>query len=454
MAFITVNDLVKEKIYNGLRVFEHAGEIGVPQLQSLFCSLSDRRMEYPARGINCQHTTCVELVDFIRHAEQSRKWVCPVCLEPVPYHQLYVDLTLRQILSKLKSKGDLTTRRVEVWDDGTWKAEELSTAKAKFIGLEVSVYRITPVVSIERRMQITMIEELARTSQPSMLFAFQWNEANVLAFDIEHSQWVAISGSDNKLKDFTGFNLEYYGNDQVFLIGGIDSNLRHSNSTFSFSLKRGMQKHASMKMPRSHFASCLLNNKLYVMGGQTSGESINHGEVYDILDNYWQDISPMPISLSCSVAVARTLSQIIVLGGLDFAPNRRIYSYSVTDNAWNQLSTLMPVALSRPLLFVNSDLAFIFGGTKNAGSASVPATDVLVLKLSTMQFRQEIEQLPTPIDEFPYKSLYDPQEGKVHIVSGGSSSVHIIFDITRELSQRPYGENASSRLVMSNLLLA
>lgn len=59
-----------------------------------------------------------------------------------------------------------------------------------------------------------------------------------------------------------------------------------------------------------------------------------------------------------------------------------------------------------------------------------------------MQFRQEVEQLPTAIEDFPYKSLYDPQEGKLHFVSGGSSSLHIIFDIARELSLRPYGADA------------
>lgn len=165
MAFVTVNDLVKEKIYNGLRVFEHVGELGVPQLQSLFCSLTDKRMEYPARGINCQHSTCVELAEFIRHAEHGRQWVCPICLVDVPYYQLFVDMTLKQILSKLKAKGDLITRRVEVWEDGTWKAEETSQKSAKFIGVEVSVYRMTPVVSIERRMQPTQVQGLARNSQ-------------------------------------------------------------------------------------------------------------------------------------------------------------------------------------------------------------------------------------------------------------------------------------------------
>jgi hypothetical protein len=165
MALITISDLVKEKVYNGLRVFEHSGEIGVPQLQSLYCSMTDKRMEYPSRGINCRHSTCVELEDFLHHTEQARRWDCPICLEPVPYYQLFIDATLRQILLKLKAKGDLTTRRVEVWEDGTWKTEEMHAQKTKFIGLEITVYRMTPVVGIERRTQAAMIPELAKASQ-------------------------------------------------------------------------------------------------------------------------------------------------------------------------------------------------------------------------------------------------------------------------------------------------
>jgi N-acetylneuraminic acid mutarotase len=174
----------------------------------------------------------------------------------------------------------------------------------------------------------------------------------VLAFDIEHSQWVAILGSDNKLKDFTGFSMEYYGTDSVYLIGGINSNMQHTNALYSFTLARGIQKQASMKTPRSHFGSLVLGNNIYVVGGQTIGESTNHCEVYDVIDNYWATFAPMPVALNCCVAVARSATQILVLGGMEFAPNRRIYSYQTTDDTWTVISTLMPIGLSRPLVFV------------------------------------------------------------------------------------------------------
>ena len=101
-----MGDLIKDKQFNACRIFESER---LPPTSHL-------RNHKPAA---LQHHACVELEELFNHVQRIRKWECPLCLKSIPYYQIYIDLRVRQILTKLRKKGDKATIRVEIYGDGT-----------------------------------------------------------------------------------------------------------------------------------------------------------------------------------------------------------------------------------------------------------------------------------------------------------------------------------------------
>lgn len=49
-------------------MFEHLANPGVPISKSLKCGLTGKRLILPARGLNCLHSDCVELIELLNYA--------------------------------------------------------------------------------------------------------------------------------------------------------------------------------------------------------------------------------------------------------------------------------------------------------------------------------------------------------------------------------------------------
>ncbi|XP_031397024.1 F-box/kelch-repeat protein At1g16250 isoform X2 [Punica granatum] len=70
--------------------------------------------------------------------------------------------------------------------------------------------------------------------------------------------------------------------------------------------KKEWSSAASMRTPRSHFACCIIDGKIYVAGGRNSDypKGITLAEVYDPLTDSWEDLPPMPIPLMDCIGIA------------------------------------------------------------------------------------------------------------------------------------------------------
>ena len=51
-------------------------------------------VEFPVRGIRCQHSDVFDLLDYVRNCEISREWKCPVCGQDTPFTELALDSTV------------------------------------------------------------------------------------------------------------------------------------------------------------------------------------------------------------------------------------------------------------------------------------------------------------------------------------------------------------------------
>ena len=65
-----------------IRKFEDQKDVGISEIKvDLVCKLTYTPLNLPARGINCQHIDCFDLLYFLKSMENNnlRKWTCPLC---------------------------------------------------------------------------------------------------------------------------------------------------------------------------------------------------------------------------------------------------------------------------------------------------------------------------------------------------------------------------------------
>lgn len=66
----------------------------------LTCALTTEKLNYPARGIFCQHFQCFDLKNFIMMTSSSSnpRWVCPIC--KASCYEFRIDCILTEILGE------------------------------------------------------------------------------------------------------------------------------------------------------------------------------------------------------------------------------------------------------------------------------------------------------------------------------------------------------------------
>ena len=55
------------------------------------CPITHRPIEFPGRGIDCNHFQCFDLRSYIEKSYESNQWICPVCQKQLIYENLRDD---------------------------------------------------------------------------------------------------------------------------------------------------------------------------------------------------------------------------------------------------------------------------------------------------------------------------------------------------------------------------
>ena len=116
-------------------------EIAVDSIQvSLWCPLSNTRIQIPCRPSQCDHLQCFDLATYVTMNKQSGKWLCPVCgkkalLLPAT---LFVDVYFLDILNDPRTQNE---EAIQVEKDGSWRLVESTNKADKTI--ELSIGNIT-----------------------------------------------------------------------------------------------------------------------------------------------------------------------------------------------------------------------------------------------------------------------------------------------------------------------
>lgn len=112
---------------NIVSFFQRSAQDGIETMSvslSLNCPLSVGRLKNPARGKKCVHIGCFDLETYILFSRNatSRAWCCPICHVFTPYHSLYVDAYIADILTKVADDDEMD--QVEVFPTAEWKRKE------------------------------------------------------------------------------------------------------------------------------------------------------------------------------------------------------------------------------------------------------------------------------------------------------------------------------------------
>eukprot|EP01067_Filipodium_phascolosomae_P005149 Filipodium_phascolosomae@DN318_c0_g1_i1.p1 len=90
----------------------------------LVCPIALSRMSIPARGRECAHIQCFDLVNYLqvnqRLKAMNNRWKCGVCSQYVRPQDLEVDGWVQGILNTTQEKA----REVEIAEDGGWKVTD------------------------------------------------------------------------------------------------------------------------------------------------------------------------------------------------------------------------------------------------------------------------------------------------------------------------------------------
>jgi N-acetylneuraminic acid mutarotase len=134
-----------------------------------------------------------------------------------------------------------------------------------------------------------------------------------------------------------------------------------------------------MPTARSEIAGAVLNDKIYIIGGRTTGmaSNVNANEAYDPLTDKWIILEPMPSKRGglSSAAIAVNGSIYVFGGGQPTSTFSNNEKFDVVSDAW--ISEMgMPTARHGLVAVAIADLIYVIGGGPQPGGSSSSLTEI------------------------------------------------------------------------------
>jgi N-acetylneuraminic acid mutarotase len=144
-----------------------------------------------------------------------------------------------------------------------------------------------------------------------------------------------------------------------------------------------------MPTARSEITATNIGNDIYVIGGfDESGDPLDVVEVYNVKNNSWKSIDPLPQEVHHPAAASYD-GKIYVVGGFisrELIPSNQLFIYDPMNNQWTKGKSMPTPRGALNALFVNGTLYAIGGrdgsGTLNINEAYDPLTNKWISKTS------------------------------------------------------------------------
>lgn len=128
-------------------------------------------------------------------------------------------------------------------------------------------------------------------------------------------------------------------NDKIYVAGGNGPNMNQTELEVYDSTLNTWTQLASMNVPRNHTAGGAINGKFYVVGGRPGDTAASALEVYDPATNAWTRLANMPTGRS-GVGAAVVNGELYVFGGEIPRQFDNVEVYNPLNNTWTQLAPM------------------------------------------------------------------------------------------------------------------
>lgn len=71
---------------------------------SFFDPLTGKILQHPGRGINCTHNQCFDLKTYLKNANMSKKFICPICNKEIPIKDLVYSCSTEMQIKEMTKK--------------------------------------------------------------------------------------------------------------------------------------------------------------------------------------------------------------------------------------------------------------------------------------------------------------------------------------------------------------
>jgi len=211
----------------------------------------------------------------------------------------------------------------------------------------------------------------------------------------------------------------------LVVVGGIDTtvveglHITNTVDTFDTASDTWSAPLPSAPVAWTHINLASANDQLFLLGGLDGTQFIAHGETW-VLDpgaSAWRSLAPMPIGLERGAAgVIATASHVYLLGGASTtAALATCLDYDIANDSWSELPPL-PMPRSHPAAMQIADGTLIVAAGLQTLDATMPLGDVWELAPEASTWRARTATLGRPRGGCAYAVL-----GGALVCAGGEA---------------------------------
>jgi N-acetylneuraminic acid mutarotase len=166
-------------------------------------------------------------------------------------------------------------------------------------------------------------------------------------------------------------------NDKIYVGGGNGGGMQQSELEVYDPVANTWTNLAPMSVPRNHTGGGVINGKLYVVGGRDSADAPTALEVYDPQSNTWTSLAPMPTARS-GIGVGVVNGELYVFGGEIPSLHPEVEVYNPASNSWRRLAD-MPTPRHGLWASVIGNKIYLPAGGSQQGFGASNVNDVFIV---------------------------------------------------------------------------
>jgi uncharacterized protein (TIGR03437 family) len=210
------------------------------------------------------------------------------------------------------------------------------------------------------------------------LYAFGGTSNRAFVYNPQSNSW-----SDIAAMRFQHANTAAVGviNDKIYVAGGNGPNMNQTELEVYDPAANTWTQLASMAVPRNHTAGGVINGKFYVVGGRPGDTAASALEVYDPVTSVWTRLRNMPTGRS-GIGAGVVNGELYVFGGELPRQFSEVEVYNPLSDTWTQLA---PMQTPKHGIFASviGNKIYLPAGATQQGLAATNINEVFTVNIAS-----------------------------------------------------------------------